>query len=81
MYAPTVKATPNVEAKFTDALQRALNTLPAGDIVVVLGDFNAQIGKRDFEDDVRPLQIISCFPSSTRFCFLSVIKFPLFCIL
>ena len=42
----------NVKAKFADDLQRALDTLPAGDIVVMLGDFNAQIGRRESEDDV-----------------------------
>ena len=76
VYAPTVKAAPSVEAKFTDNLQHALNTLPAGDIVVVLGDFNAQIEKKkDFEDDVRPLQINFLFPVLHLLLFLSAIKF------
>jgi len=52
VYAPTAKATPSVKAKFTDDLQRTLDTLPAEDIVVVLGDFNARVGKRSAEDDV-----------------------------
>ena len=38
--------------KFTDDFQCTLDTLPAGDVVMVLGDFNARIGKREFEDDV-----------------------------
>jgi len=29
-----------------------LDTLPASDVVVVLGDFNAGIGKRDIKDDI-----------------------------
>ena len=47
-----LKATPSVKAKFTDDFQCTLDTLPAGDVVMVLGDFNARIGKRDCEDDV-----------------------------
>ena len=48
VYAPTAKATPSVK----QSLLIIFDTLPAGDIVVVLGDFNTWIGKRDFEDDV-----------------------------
>jgi len=51
VYAPTAKASPSVKAKFTDDVQHVLDTLPAGDVVVVLGDFDVRIGK-DFEDDV-----------------------------
>ena len=51
-YAPTAKAPPGVKAKFVDDFQCTLDALPAGDIVMILGDFNARIGKRESEDDV-----------------------------
>ena len=51
-YTPTAKAPPGVKAKFVDNLQCTLDALPVGDIVTVLGDFNARIGKRESEDDV-----------------------------
>lgn len=51
-YAPTAKAPPDVKTKFVDNLQGTLDSLPTGDIVMVLGDFNAQIGKQETEDDV-----------------------------
>ena len=51
-YAPTAKAPPSVKSKFVDDLQGTLNLLPLGDIVMVLGDFNARVGKREVEDDV-----------------------------
>ena len=51
-YAPTAKAPSGVKAKFVDDLQGTLDSLPSGDIVMVLGDFNARIGKRETEDDV-----------------------------
>ena len=41
VYAPTTKATPSVKAKFTDDFQRTLDTFPAGDVVMVLGDFTS----------------------------------------
>ena len=52
MYALTAKASPDVKAAFVDDLQSTLNSLPAGDIVLVLGDFNACVGKRESGDDV-----------------------------
>lgn len=52
VYAPTNKAPPGVKAKLTDELQDALDLVPAEDIVIVLGDFNASVGKREEESDV-----------------------------
>ena len=46
MYAPTAKASLGVKARFIDDLQSTLGSLPAGDTVLVLGDFNAHVGKR-----------------------------------
>ena len=45
-YAPMAKAPLGVKAGFIDDLQSTLGSLPAGDIVLVLGDLNAHIGKR-----------------------------------
>ena len=51
-YAPTAKTPPSIKSKFVDNLQRNLDSLPSGGIVIVLGDFNACVGKRETEDDV-----------------------------
>ena len=51
-YAPTAKAPLGVKAKFFDELQDALDRVASGDILVVLGDFNARVGKREGESDV-----------------------------
>ena len=45
MYAPMAKAPLGVKAGFIDDLQSTLGSLPAGDTVLVLGDFNAHVGK------------------------------------
>ena len=42
-YAPTARAPPDVKAKFVDNLQGTLDSLPTGDFVMVLGDFNARM--------------------------------------
>ena len=47
-YAPTAKNPPDVKAKVVDDLQGTLDSLP----VMVLGDFNARIGKWETEFDV-----------------------------
>ena len=52
MYAPTTKASPGVKAKFTDELQDTLDHVPADDILIVLGDFNACVGKSEGNRDV-----------------------------
>ena len=51
-YAPTAKAPPGVKAKFTDELQDALDHVPVDDILIVLGDFNARVGKRERASDI-----------------------------
>ena len=65
MYAPMAKAPPGGKARFVDDLQCTLDSLPAGDIVLVLGDFNARVEKRESGDDVwrevrRPHGIGTC---------------------
>ena len=53
MYAPKAKAPPGVKAGFVDDLQSTLDSLPAGDIVLAFGDFNARLcWKRESGDDV-----------------------------
>ena len=51
-YVPTAKAPLGVKAKFIDELQDALDRVPSRDILVVLGDFNARVGKREGESDM-----------------------------
>ena len=51
-YAPTAKAPLGVKAKFFDDLQDALDHVPDRDILVVLGDFNARLGRREDDSDV-----------------------------
>ena len=51
-YAPTAKAPHIVKAKFFEDLQDTLDHVPAGDILVVLGDFNARVGQREGDSDV-----------------------------
>ena len=52
VYAPTAKAPPGVKAKFTDELQDTLDRVPADDILIVLGDFSACVGKSEGDSDV-----------------------------
>ena len=51
-YVPIAKASTGVKAMFVDDLRSILNSLPADIIVLVLDDFNTQIGKRKTEDGV-----------------------------
>ena len=44
VYAPTAKAPPGIKAKFVADFQRTLDALPVGDVVLLLGDFNAHVG-------------------------------------
>jgi len=47
VYAPTMAASNSVMEEFYDQLQEELNSIPASDIVVVTGDFNAKVGARE----------------------------------
>ena len=51
-YAPTAEAPPGVKAKFFEELQDALDHVPAGNTLVVLGDFNARVGRKEGANDV-----------------------------
>ena len=44
VYAPTFKAKVSEKESFYYDLQRAIETVPSGDIMIVLGDFNARVG-------------------------------------
>ena len=46
VYAPTVKAPSGVKQKFVSELQDVLDKIPPSDILVLLGDFNARVGKQ-----------------------------------
>ena len=47
-YAPTFRATRAEKDKFFDQLQEALDTTPSDDSFVLLGDFNARVGGKNF---------------------------------
>ena len=49
VYAPKAKAPPGVKAKFVNEFQ---DTMDRGNILIVLGDFNACVGKREAESEV-----------------------------
>ena len=49
VYAPTAKAPPNVMQKFMDDLQDTVDKISPLDVLILLGDFNARVGRR--EDD------------------------------
>ena len=51
-YAPTAKAPPGVKERFENKLQDTLDRIPPDDVLIVLGDFNARVGKRETESDV-----------------------------
>ena len=44
VYAPTLKAEPSEKDKFYSELRGLLQTTPADDKVIILGDFNARVG-------------------------------------
>ena len=47
VYAPTAKAPPRVKQQFIEELQSSLDKVSPSDILILLGDFNARVGKRD----------------------------------
>ena len=51
-YAPIAKAPPGVKERFENELQDTLDHIPPDDVLLVLGDFNARVGKRETESDV-----------------------------
>ena len=51
-YAPTSKVPPGIKTKFLDELQDTLDSVPHGNSFVLLGGFNARVGKYKFEDDM-----------------------------
>ena len=46
-YAPTAKVTAGVKQKFYADLQDTIDNVPANDILILLGDFNARVGVLD----------------------------------
>ena len=51
-HALTANAPLRVKAKFFDELEDTVDRVPAGGILVVLGDFNARVGKKEGDSDV-----------------------------
>ncbi|KAI8495015.1 hypothetical protein Bbelb_270010 [Branchiostoma belcheri] len=45
VYAPTLQADPTDKDKFYTDLRRLVRNTPAGDKVIILGDFNARVGR------------------------------------
>ena len=52
MYAPTAKAPLHVKQRFIEDLQEAIDQIPTSDVLISLGDFNVQVGRRDPESDL-----------------------------
>ncbi len=50
-YAPTYAASREAKEEFYDNLQSALDEIPAEDMYIILGDFNARVGSRGADDD------------------------------
>ena len=52
VYSPTAKAPAGIQSSFRDELQGALNRIPTSDILLLLGDFNARVGKSSLDDEL-----------------------------
>ena len=50
VYAPTAKAPPAIVQKFMDNLQDTVDKIPASDVLMLLGDFNARVGSSGDDD-------------------------------
>ena len=47
IYSPTNSSDDEVMNKFYDELRRAIETIPQHNVLIIIGDFNARIGKDD----------------------------------
>jgi hypothetical protein len=50
-YAPTAK-TPQVKQRFSEDLQVVVDKVPASDVLILLGDLNARVDRRNAESDL-----------------------------
>ena len=51
-YAPTAKAPPGIQSPFRDELQSVLSRIPSSDILLLLRNFSACVGKSLPGDDL-----------------------------
>ena len=52
VYAPTAKAPSHVKQKFYEDLQSTVDKVPVSDVMILLGDFNSRVGRREVESDL-----------------------------
>ena len=51
MYAPTARAPPGIMQKFMDDMQVTIDKVPASDVLLLLGDLNACVGRCESGED------------------------------
>lgn len=50
VYASTAKAPPAIKKEFKDLLQSVLSRVPYEDVLILLGDLNARVGRGDLNE-------------------------------
>ena len=48
VHAPTNKKTREIKEDFWNLLEQTISQIPSSDIQIILGDFNAKVGKRTY---------------------------------
>lgn len=52
IYAPTENAEEEEKTKMYDKIEETIQDIPKQDTIIIMGDFNAQIGKEDYNNEV-----------------------------
>ena len=52
VYAPTYRDSVSTKKTFYDSLQDTLDRVPVSDFLLILGDFNARVGKQDLDSNL-----------------------------